>query len=168
MPLTDAGRRDAEALLPLLSEWVFAAVRSSPLARALDTATLAGLGGAVEVDPDLCEWDYGDMEGRTTEEIRRDSPDWSVWRAGPTGGESVADVGRRVDRVLARVRPVLDGGGDVALVAHGHLLRILTARWLELPPVDGRLFALDPATICVLDHERQQPVIRRWNVGRSR
>jgi broad specificity phosphatase PhoE len=106
------------------------------------------------------EWDYGAYEGRTTPEIRAEVPGWSLWRDGVPGGETAADVGRRVDRVIAEIGDV---HGDVVLFAHGHVLRVLAARWLGLPPTEGRLFALDPATISILGYERETPVIRRWN-----
>ena len=128
--------------------------------RALDTARIAGFGDVVQVDDDLREWDYGEDEGRTTPEIREDRPGWTIWGDGPRGGETIDDVAARADRVIARVR---DSSGDVLLFAHGHLLRILAARWLELPPVDGRLFALSTATVSVLGWEREQPVLLRWN-----
>jgi broad specificity phosphatase PhoE len=106
------------------------------------------------------EWDYGAYEGRTTPKIRAEVPGWSLWREGVPGGETAADVGRRVDRVIAEIGAV---DGDVVLFAHGHVLRVLAARWLGLPPTEGRLFALDPATISILGYERETPVIRRWN-----
>ncbi len=165
IPLTDNGREQAERVCAGLAGLRFALVLSSPMARALETARLAGQGDRVETTDDLVEWDYGDYEGRTTADIRVDRPGWSLFTDGVPGGETVEDVGRRVDRVIERVRALFDSGvgGDVALFAHGHVLRILAARWVGLPPADGRLFALDPATVSVLGYERETPVVSRWN-----
>jgi probable phosphoglycerate mutase len=138
----------------------FALVLSSGLSRALDTARLAGYGEQIEIDDDLLEWDYGADEGRTTEEIRRGRAGWTIWSDGVRDGETVVEVGRRVDRVVARVRRAK---GDVLCFAHGHVLRVLAARWLGLAPADGRLFALSTATVSVLGWERETPVILRWN-----
>jgi probable phosphoglycerate mutase len=160
VPLDDAGRRAARGLRAVLSRRTFAAVFTSPLSRAVDTCALAGFDG-VRLD-DLQEWDYGDYEGRTTADIRAERPDWSLWRDGCPHGESPADVGARADRVVAAVRAI---DGDVVLFAHGHLLRVLTARWLGLPPLDGALFALETAAIGVLGYERETPVIRTWSCG---
>jgi probable phosphoglycerate mutase len=160
IPLTDEGRRQAERLAPKLAEWSFARVLSSPLARALDTCRLAGLGDSVATTDDLLEWDYGEYEGITTAEIRGSRPDWNLWRDGCPGGEAAADVGARVDRVIAAVG---DLDGPVALFAHGHVLRVLTARWLGLDAHDGALFALGTGTLSVLGYERETRVIRRWN-----
>ena len=158
--LTENGRRQAGALRDKLSEWTFVRVLSSPLSRALETCRLAGLGDSVATNDDLLEWDYGEYEGTTTAEIRESRPDWILWRDGCPGGETAADVGARVDRVIAEV-----GGldGPVALFAHGHVLRVLTARWLDLEPRDGALFALGTGTLSVLGYERETRVIRRWN-----
>ena len=160
IPLTDAGRRQAEALGRRLSSWTFARVLSSPLSRALETCRLAGLGERVEVTDDLREWDYGEYEGRRTADIRKDRPGWTVWTGGVPGGETVEDVGRRADRALDAAR---SAGGDVALFAHGHMLRVIGARWIDLPPVLGARLALSTATISVLGWERETPVIHRWN-----
>ena len=160
LPLTDKGRRMAALLKPALSEYHFVAVLVSPLQRARDTAALAGFGDRALVRPDLLEWDYGDYEGRTTAEIREQRPGWSIWDDSIPHGESLEDVGRRVDRIIEEVRAA---EGDVALVAHGHVLRIFTARWLALLPDQGRLFALDTATISAVGYEREQPVLARWN-----
>jgi probable phosphoglycerate mutase len=162
VPLTARGRDQARRLAARLQGRTFVAVLSSPLLRATDTAALAGLGDRAVLDDDLREWDYGEDEGRTTAEIRPERPGWTVFGAGPVGGETADEVGARADRLLARVRPLLDDG-EVALVGHGHFLRVVTARWLELDARAGRLFALDPGTISELDHEREQPVIRVWN-----
>jgi broad specificity phosphatase PhoE len=168
IPLTARGEAAAAALAPMLSGRNIGAVFTSPAARAVRTAELAGLHGA-ERDPDLWEWDYGGYEGMTTEQIQARRPGWLLWRDGviPGGtdhpGETVQQVGARTDAVLARVRPLL-AGADVALVAHGHVLRVLTARWLALPPDDGRLFRLDTGTWSTLGTEHDQPVIVSWNV----
>jgi probable phosphoglycerate mutase len=149
----------ATGLALRLAPWSFDLVLTSPLSRARDTASLAGFGSA-EVDEDLLEWDYGSVEGLTTASFRETVPGWSVWRDGCPGGESVADVGARADRVIERVRAA---SGPVLAFAHGHLLRILAARWLGLEPVWGRAFVLDPATVSVLGWERETPALRRWN-----
>lgn len=161
IPLTTKGEQQAEALGRLLGDRRFVRVFCSPLARARDTARLAGL-SVTDVDGDLAEWDYGAYDGRTTVQIRAERPGWDVWHDGVVHGESVGEVGRRADAVLDRVRPALDGG-DVALVGHGHALRVLGARWLGLDADAGRLFALDTATLSVLGHERERAVLRSWN-----
>jgi broad specificity phosphatase PhoE len=160
LPLTDTGRREAGKLRDAVAGRSFARVLSSPLSRALETCRLAGLGDQAELTGDLCEWDYGEYEGITTAEIRKQRPDWYLWRDGCPGGETAADVGRRVDRVIASVSGV---DGDVALFAHGHVLRVLTARWLGLGPEAGALFKLDTGTLSVLGYERETRVITRWN-----
>jgi probable phosphoglycerate mutase len=138
-------------------------VLSSPLQRARRTAELAGF--TPEMCDDLREWDYGDYEGRTTADIRAERPDWSLWTDGCPGGETAAAVGVRADRVIARVRQV---DGAVVVFAHGHLLRVLGARWVGLPPADGRLLALSTAGVCVLGFERETAVLEQWNYGPSR
>jgi probable phosphoglycerate mutase len=158
--LTDAGRAQAAAVARKLSGHEFAMVLSSPLSRALDTARLAGFGDRVETADDLLEWDYGADEGLTTPEIRRERPGWTVWRNGPKDGETADEVAARVDRVIERVRAA---EGNVLVFAHGHLLRVLAARWLGEPPTEGRLFALSTATVSVLGWERETAVIERWN-----
>lgn len=160
VPLTDKGCAQAAAVARKLVGHEFAAVLSSPLTRALATARLAGFGDRVETNDDLLEWDYGEDEGRTTPEIRQERPGWSIWRDGPNGGETADQVAARVDRVIARVR---EADGDVLVFAHGHLLRVLAARWLGEPPTEGRLFALSTATVSVLGWERETAVIERWN-----
>lgn len=162
IPLTEAGRLQALALGPRLAGLPFTTVLSSPLSRALDTARLAGFADRVQLDPDLREWDYGADEGRTTPEIRAERPGWSVWTDGVPDGEPIEAVGARVDRVIERAR-ALDG--DSLCFAHGHVLRVLTARWLGLAPAAGALFALGTATISILGWERETPVISRWNDG---
>jgi broad specificity phosphatase PhoE len=160
VPLTAAGRKQAEALGEVLVGREFARVLTSPLARAAETARLAGFGERVEERAELREWDYGEYEGRMTSEIRRERPGWTLWRDGVPGGESAAEVAERVDSLLAELRST---EGDVLVFSHGHLLRVLAARWVGLGPESGSFFALDPATISVLGHERETPVIRVWN-----
>jgi broad specificity phosphatase PhoE len=168
IPLTPTGEQAAVALAPVLAWRDIVAVFSSPAQRAVRTAELAGL-TEVKQDQDLWEWDYGGYEGLTTPQIQEQRPGWDLWRDGVIPGdaahpgETVQQVGERVDRVLARVEPLL-AGGDVALVAHGHVLRVLTARYLQLEPSEGKLFRLDTGTISTLGHEHDQPVILSWNV----
>jgi broad specificity phosphatase PhoE len=162
VPLTPRGEEQARSLAPLLAERKIAFTLVSPAERARRTAGLAGLDGT-ETDDRLWEWDYGAYEGRTTRQIREERPDWYLWRDGVVDGETVEQVGARVDGVLGRARPHLTEG-DVVLVAHGHVLRVLAARWLGLPPADGRLFRLDTGTLSTLGTEHDQPVIRSWNV----
>ncbi|MFJ4814747.1 histidine phosphatase family protein [Streptomyces sp. NPDC088801] len=167
LPLTRHGEEQAESLAPLLAGRTFALVLTSPLARAVRTAELAGLTGTVR-DADLHEWYYGAYEGVTTEEIHRTRPDWDLWTdGGPVGsdgrpGESPAEVGERADRVLGRAAKALPEG-DVMLVAHGHFLRVLTARRLGLSPAEGRLFRLETGTVCRLSTEHGRPVLAEWN-----
>jgi probable phosphoglycerate mutase len=160
VPLTEPGRREAEALGGALGAWRFGLVLSSPLIRASETCRLAGLGEVAIPSDDLLEWHYGAYEGRRTKEIREERPDWTLWRDGVPSGETAADVGARADRVVARLR---EAGGDAAVFAHGHVLRVLAARWLGLEPELGRLFALETATLSVLGYEREAAVIRLWN-----
>lgn len=160
VPLTGQGRRQAETLRGCLNEWRFALVLASPLQRAAETCRLAGLGDAAEIRSDLVEWDYGEYEGRTTWEIRRERPGWTLWSDGVPGGETAGQVGARADRILTETRR---GGGDVALFSHGHFLRVLAARWIGFPPQEGRSLALGTATTSVLGFERETPVIVRWN-----
>ena len=169
--LTPAGEVAAAALAPLLVRRDIVAVFTSPALRAVRTSDLAGLADA-KPDPDLWEWDYGGYEGLTTREIQELRPGWYLWRDGVTPGdtahpgETVEQVGARVDRVLRRVEPLL-ADGDIALVAHGHVLRVLTARYLWLEPAAGRLFRLDTGTLSVLGHEHGEPVILTWNMPPS-
>lgn len=159
--LTEVGRRQADTLGLMLRGRSFAAVLVSPLQRATETLRRASVNSArVQVLPELVEWDYGDYEGLTTEEIRLSVPDWTIWTAPVPGGESAAEVGRRADFAIGRA---LDEDGDVAIFAHGHLLRALTARWLGLDVSAGRYFALDTATVSILGYERDTPAILRWN-----
>ncbi|MFG2666750.1 histidine phosphatase family protein [Streptomyces sp. NPDC048387] len=169
VPLTARGADQALSLAPYFRDRHPALVLTSPLSRAVATAELAGLAGGLP-DPDLHEWDYGGYEGITTAEIQRTRPDWSLWTDGvPPGdaahpGENAAQVGARADRVLARAAEVLrSGGGDVVLVAHGHFLRVLTARYLGLPPEEGRLFLLRTGTVSELSTEHGLPVVAGWN-----
>jgi broad specificity phosphatase PhoE len=168
IPLTPNGEAAAKALAPLLAKRDIVAVFTSPAQRASRTAALAGLTGA-QPDPDLWEWDYGGYEGLTTAQIQEQYPGWNLWRDGiipgdaAHPGETVAEVGQRVDRVLARAEPLL-ADGDVVLVAHGHVLRVLTARYLLLEPSFGRRLRLDTGTISTLSTEHDDPVISSWNV----
>lgn len=166
IPLTTTGEDQARALRSVLGRRSFALVLTSPLQRAVRTATLASLPAPLP-EPDLCEWDYGSYDGRTTAEIGAERPGWTIWGGGTPDGETAEEVGDRADRVLDRVRAQLataNASDDVALVGHGHALRILAARWLDLPAPCGRLFRLDTATVSVLSEEHSRPVIRRWNL----
>ena len=160
VPLTAEGRRQAERLSDALAEWSFARVLSSPLSRALDTCRLAGYGERAELSDALLEWDYGEYEGETTACIRETRPGWNLWRDGSPGGETVADVSTRVDPLVSELK---ESEGDVVLFAHGHLLRVLAARWVELAPEAGARLWLATATISVLGFERETAVFRRWN-----
>jgi broad specificity phosphatase PhoE len=142
----------------------FALVLTSPLERARETCRLAGYGGVAEVDPNLSEWDYGDYEGRTTPDIRKEIPDWSLWVSGVPHGEAIDQVAGRARSVIARV---LQAEGDVALFSHGHLLRVLAACWVGLPPQTGRFLALGTASLSTLGYERATRVITRWNLSVS-
>ena len=164
VPLTETGRVQARSLGDLLVEWHHTRVLTSPLSRAVETCRLAGFDGAFEVVDDLREWDYGLYEGRTTSDIRTEIPDWSVWTHPIVQGESAEEVAKRADRVIEQIR---EDHRDVLVFAHGHLLRILAARWCGLTPQLGRFFALDTATISMLDYERETPVVRTWNATRA-
>jgi broad specificity phosphatase PhoE len=158
--LTPVGVEQARALAPLhRRDWV--AVISSPRRRALRTAELAGL-TVTEVDPDLAEWNYGAYEGVTTAEIHKTDPDWSLWTDGAPEGETPEEIGVRVERLLTRVRPLVDSG-DVALVGHGHCLRAVAAQWIGLGPGGGAVLRLDTATVSALGYEHGRPVVARWN-----
>lgn len=166
VPLTERGRDEATALGAALRGRSFALVLTSPLVRASETCRLVGLGDLALARDDLREWDYGEFEGRTTSEIRGERPGWTLWRDGCPGGESAAEVGARADRVVAELRATDD---DVAVFAHGHLLRVLAARWVGLAAAEGARLALDTATVSILGHERETSVVRLWNdvsVGR--
>ncbi len=160
LPLIPEGVEQAKALRSALAGYRFSAVFTSPLMRARETCELAGLGEGAVVVPDLAEWDYGEYDGVTTVAIRQERPDWDLFDHGALGGETAAEVGVRVDRVIERVRAV---DGDVALVAHSHVLRVLTARWIGLDPTVGRAFVMGPASYSELGWERQQPVLVHWN-----
>jgi probable phosphoglycerate mutase len=160
IPLTDNGRRLAERLRAALNGRTFALVLVSPLQRARETCELAGVAGRAIIDPDLVEWDYGKYEGLTPREIDRQAPGWLIFRDGCPGGESPEQVGARADRVIARARAV---EGDVALFAHGHVLRVLVARWLGLPAGAGQHFLLDTGTFSVLADYHGVPALKTWN-----
>jgi probable phosphoglycerate mutase len=166
LPLTEEGEREARLLREPLAAVTFDRILCSPLARARETCELAGLGGREELRDDLLEWDYGDYEGRTSVEIHEGRPTWSLWTAGCPNGESPAEVGARADRIVAELLTMTAAGGSaatVAVFAHGHLLRVLTARWLDLTPADGRHFGLGTATLSRLGWEHDYRVIQRWN-----
>jgi broad specificity phosphatase PhoE len=160
IPLTDNGRRLAERLKPVLARENFALVLVSPMQRARETCALAGFGGQAVVEPDLMEWNYGEYEGLTPEQIYETRPSWMIFRDGGPGGETPEDVGVRADRVIARARAA---AGDVALFAHGHILRVLGARWIGQPAGEGQRLLLDTGTICILGHYRDAQAIRAWN-----
>jgi broad specificity phosphatase PhoE len=159
LPLLPEGEEVAKTLAPRLAHVGFELVLTSPRLRARRTAELAGFADA-EIDEDLAEWAYGEYEGTTTEEIREKDPGWTIWTHPTPGGETTAQVTERLDRVIDRIRAV---DGEVLVFAHGHSLRALTARWLDLPVTDGRHFLLDTATISILGYERDNPALRRWN-----
>jgi probable phosphoglycerate mutase len=159
LPLTDVGEKQAERLGSTLADRTFALVLTSPLQRSRRTCELAGLGGAQVID-DLRELDYGVYEGRTTADIQRDEPGWTVWSAPLVGGETIDEAGARADRVIGRLR---ETEGDVAVFGHGHILRILGARWCDFPPEAGAHLALDTTSISILGYERTTPTIRSWN-----
>jgi broad specificity phosphatase PhoE len=161
IPLTETGRLQARDLAPRLAGHDFVLVLTSPRSRASETARLAGF-DKVAVDDDLQEWDYGDLEGLTTQEIRARIPGWSIWTGPWPGGESAREVGARADRVIARCVTAASDG-DVLLFSHGHFLRVMAARWIELPPASGGRFALDTATVSVLAWEHDTRVIETWN-----
>jgi broad specificity phosphatase PhoE len=160
--LTQAGEQNAVALGRLIGERKFALVLTSPLERARETCRLAGYGDRAQIDANLKEWDYGDYEGRTTADIQTEVPGWSLWTAGVPHGETIDQVAARAEAVIARAG---QAEGDVLLFAHGHILRILTARWLSLTPDAGRLFALGTASLGTLGYERTTHVIARWNLS---
>ena len=162
IPLTETGRERAKSLVDEMAAFDFALVLSSPLVRALETCKIAGLGDRAELEPDLVEWNYGAYEGITTAEIRKTVPGWTVFSHPSPGGETAEQVAERCDRVIARARAA---GGDVALFAHGHVLRVLTARWLEMDPRMVRHFVLSTGTISVLGWERDTPALQLWNAA---
>jgi len=160
IPLTDHGEAVARLLAPVLADRDFSLVLCSPLQRARRTCELAGLAGQASIDPDLAEWNYGSYEGLTSSEIHGQNPGWLVFRDGCPDGESPAEVGERVDRVIRRVR---ENGGRVALFAHGHVFRVLVARWIELSPSHGAHFLLDTSTLTILSYYRGIPAVKCWN-----
>jgi len=160
IPLTDNGRRLAERLRPVLAKEPFALVLCSPMQRARETCKLAGLGNSAVIDADLSEWNYGEYEGLTSAQIHQTRRGWLVFRDGCPGGETPEQVSIRTDRVIARARAV---SGDVAMFAHGHVLRALVARWIGLPASAGQHFLLDTGTLCVLGYYRDIPAVRVWN-----
>jgi probable phosphoglycerate mutase len=158
--LTDNGRRQAERMRPVLARRTFALVLTSPLQRARDTCELAGLHKGAVMDPCLMEWNYGEYEGLTPQQIQAERPDWLIFRDGCPGGETPEQVGARVDQVVARARAA---DGDVALFAHGHVLRVLAARWIGLPPGAGQHFLLNTGTLSILGYYHELPAVRIWN-----
>lgn len=162
IPLTDVGRGQAHRLGSALAGRPFSAVLTSPLARAAETARLAGFGDRVRVDPDLQEWDYGVYEGRRRVEIAAEEPGWTVWSRPIRGGESLVELGARADRVIARLLPI---GGDVLVFSHGHFLRVLAARWIEAPPLLASRLELATATLSELGWEADRRVVEIWNAA---
>ncbi len=162
LPLTEHGREAAAAMGRALAGHRFALVLTSPLARARESCDLAGFGARAVIDPNLRELDYGDYEGRTTAEIWNERPGWNLWRDGCPNGESLADAAARADATIARA---LEAEGDALLFGHGHILRILAARWLGLEPSAARLLAFSTASFSVLGYEREQRVLSHWNVA---
>jgi broad specificity phosphatase PhoE len=160
IPLTENGRLAARRLEPILAQETFALVLTSPLQRARDTCDLAGLSKRANTETDLIEWNYGEYEGLTTQQIRQTRPDWSVFRDGCPGGESPEQVGARADRLLVKIRAT---EGNVALFGHGHFSRVLAARWINLPANYGEHFLLDTATLNVLGYYRESPALKMWN-----
>jgi probable phosphoglycerate mutase len=161
LPLTEKGRERARALGPALGRWNFTRVLCSPLLRARETCEIAGFMDVAEICEDLREWDYGEYEGLTTPQIRETNPSWNLWTDGCPGGEQPAQVGARADRAIARLRV---DEGDALAFAHGHIFRVVTARWLEMAPAAGARFALRPGTICELGYERETQVLQLWNL----
>lgn len=162
IPLTANGEQQAMEIGRYLAHRPFALVLCSPLQRARETCRLAGYAGVAQSEPDLCEWDYGAYEGRTSTEIQKDAPGWTIWTAPVPRGESIEQVAARARRVIGRA--AAENNGDVALFAHGHLLRVLAACWLGQPPDAGRLYALDAGSVSVLGYERDVRVISQWNL----
>ena len=162
LPLTDRGERNARRLVERLKGLSFNKVFTSPLQRAMKTCELAGFGPRAEIDRDLLEWNYGEYEGRRTEEIHAERPDWQLFRDGCPGGESPDQVGARADRVVKRAREI---AGNVLIFSSGHFLRVLAARWLGLEPAGGKYFLLSTASVSALsyEHNLSQPVIQLWN-----
>jgi probable phosphoglycerate mutase len=161
LPLTDPGRARAHALGDFLQHHKFSLVLTSPLQRAVETCKLAGFGDRAQLEPNLAEWNYGDYEGRTTDEIKKERPGWSLWKDGVPNGESIEQVAVRGRAVIERA---MAAPGDVALFAHGHILRILATCWLELAPLEARRLGLTTASVSTLGHERETRVITLWNL----
>jgi probable phosphoglycerate mutase len=164
VPLTENGRRQASLLRRRLASLDPVLVLTSPRTRAIETCRLAGYGDGAQSSDDLAEWHYGDYEGRTTAEVRSEVPEWTLWRDGAPNGEAAPQVGARADRVLAQLRQV---DGTAMVFAHGHLLRVMAARWVGLEPAAGQLLALAPASVSALAWEREQRVISLWNDTRT-
>jgi probable phosphoglycerate mutase len=164
LPLTKRGEDNARRLGERLKGLTFAKVYTSPLQRARRTGELAGFGAVAEIEPDLVEWNYGDYEGKTSKEIQLQRPDWQLFRDGCPGGETLAAIGARADRVVGRVR---SSNGNVLIFSSSHFLRVLTARWLGLDPAGGRFFVLNTGTVSILgyEHNKAEPVVRLWNEG---
>jgi broad specificity phosphatase PhoE len=160
IPLTDTGREQAGFLLPIFDDVKFSRIFSSPLQRALETAKLAGVGSRVELENDLKEWDYGDYEGITTQQIRERVPGWTIWTHPCPNGERIEEVSQRADRVVAKLRSF---EGHIAIFSHGHFLRVLVCRWIDLPADNGRHFLLGTSTLSVLGYEKDVPAIKTWN-----
>jgi probable phosphoglycerate mutase len=158
LPLTEAGQRKAAQVGKLLAGKKFAAVYCSPMARARETCRVAGYADVAIFTDDLREWNYGSYEGLTTAEIHKNDPNWTIWNGNPPGGETIDQVAERARRVI-RSAP----DGEVAIFGHGHILRVLTACWLQVEPQMGRCFALSTGSISELAHERETPVIQIWN-----
>ena len=160
IPLTDTGREQAGFLLPIFDEVIFTRILSSPLQRALETAKLAGLSSRVEPDKELLEWDYGDYEGLTTQQIRDRVPGWSIWTHPCPNGETIDQISQRADRVVVTLRSI---AGNAAIFSHGHFLRVLVSRWIGLSPDHGSRFLLGTSTLSILGYENELPVIKTWN-----
>ena len=169
LDLTEAGATSAKNLRALLHDFRFTRAFTSPLKRARQTAELAGFGKVAEPEPNLCEWHYGDYEGRTTAAIRAERPDWRLFEHGCPNGETPETVGERADRVLKRIQRVHGDSGNVLIFAHSDILRILVARWLRLPAVEGRRFLLATSSLSILgyDHDLNEPTVRRLNQAAS-
>lgn len=160
IPLTDRGRERAKKIKEYLKGKNFSMALTSPLQRARETCRIAGFGDVAQIDDDLVEWDYGVYEGRTTKDIQKEVPGWSVWTSPIVGGETIDHVAERANRVIARAA---EKGGSVALFAHGHILRILAACWIQSPPIMGSRLALSTGAVSTLGFEHQTRVITMWN-----
>jgi len=160
IPLTEQGEQDARKLAERLGAVRFSRVFTSPLQRARRTCELAGLADVAEIEPDLAEWDYGDYEGLTSAQIKAERPDWVLWRDGCPGGETPQQVGERADRVIGELKAI---EGAVAVFSHGHMLRVLGARWISLDGAWGQRLGLSTAALCLLGHEHGIPIVEGWN-----